>query len=85
MMVAEIVGAKIDVIPPTEYNEIPSLRKTASVLLICLMELDNNSPMGVKGNKPSRVQFWCPESWDSEDSQVEFLLECIWDIELFYL
>lgn len=37
------MGTKIDVIPPTEYKEIPSLRKAASVLFICLMELDNNN------------------------------------------
>lgn len=43
------MGAKIDVIPPTEYKEIPSLRKAASVLFMCLMELNNNnSPMGWK-------------------------------------
>lgn len=39
------MGAKIDVIPPTEYKEIPSLRKAASVLFMCLMELDNTTAL----------------------------------------
>lgn len=44
-MAAEILGAKIGVIPQTEYKEIPNLSKAASVLFVCLMELDNNNSL----------------------------------------
>lgn len=64
-MVAEIVGAKLGVILPTDNKEIPNLSKAGSVLFICLIELNNNkSPMGRKeiGHPMYSFDIWNPES-----------------------
>lgn len=85
-MVAEILGAKIGVIPQTEYKEIPNLSKAASVLFVCLMELDdNNSLMGRKetGHPMFSFDIRNPESVKMPSQSSDW--NCIGVIELFYL